>query len=150
MRPKKAREWRGWFASLVLAVFLGVWTGGIAIALELSPPSRGDLAQNDIEGLALRWFENMRTGNVDRSELTAEYSRHLTDDAIRDMSTFLRKYEYGAEPLGAELLLKRAGGKQTFYIVKIAFPRGDAASLMFGFDPDGKITGVNLMSMAGD
>ncbi len=39
---------------------------------------------------------------------------------------------------------------QTFHVVKIAFPRGDAASLMLGFNARGKITGITLMSMAGD
>jgi len=34
--------------------------------------------------------------------------------------------------------------------VKLVFPRGDAASLLFGFDVEGKITGVGIMSMTGD
>ena len=35
-------------------------------------------------------------------------------------------------------------GEQTFYVVKIIFPRGDAASLMFGLNTEGKITGISL------
>jgi hypothetical protein len=34
--------------------------------------------------------------------------------------------------------------------VKIVFPRGDAAGMMMGFNAEGKITGVSLLSMAGD
>jgi hypothetical protein len=34
--------------------------------------------------------------------------------------------------------------------VKLTFPRGDAASRLFGFNAEGKITGIALMSMAGD
>jgi hypothetical protein len=34
--------------------------------------------------------------------------------------------------------------------VKLIFARGDAASLLTGFDAQGYITGINLMSMAGD
>ena len=45
---------------------------------------------------------------------------------------------------------KRSVDNQTFYKVKLIFPRGDAASLLFGFDVEGKITGVAIMSMAGD
>jgi hypothetical protein len=82
--------------------------------------------------------------------LTAEYNAQLTDDAVRGMSKFLKEYEYGSTPLGAQVLLKRSSGEQTFYIAKIASPRGDAASLMFGFNAEGKITGINLMSIAGD
>jgi hypothetical protein len=45
---------------------------------------------------------------------------------------------------------KRAVDNQTFYQVKLVFPRGNATSLLFGFDVEGKITGVDIMSMAGD
>ena len=62
----------------------------------------------------------------------------------------LKDYAYGAAPTGARVIKTRTIGEQTFYIVKILFPRGDAASLMFGFNAEGKITGISLMSMAGD
>jgi hypothetical protein len=45
---------------------------------------------------------------------------------------------------------KRPVDNQTLYEVKLGFPRGDATSLLFGFNAEGKITGINLMSMAGD
>ena len=57
---------------------------------------------------------------------------------------------YGASPTSAEILQSRTTADQTFYLVKLIFPRGDAASLLIGFGGDGKITGINLMSMAGD
>jgi hypothetical protein len=66
------------------------------------------------------------------------------------MAQYLQEHKYGASPLGAEVLQSRTIDEQTFYVVKLVFPRGDAASLMIGFNPDGKITGVSLMSMAGD
>jgi hypothetical protein len=69
---------------------------------------------------------------------------------IRHMSRFLREYEFGASPLGAHVMRKHEIGEQTFYPTKILFPRGDAASLLFGFNSAGKVTGVSLMSMAGD
>jgi len=45
---------------------------------------------------------------------------------------------------------KRTVDNQTIYQVKLLFPRGDANSLLFSFDAEGKITGVVIMSMAGD
>ena len=39
---------------------------------------------------------------------------------------------------------------QTFAILKFVFPRGDATSLLFGFDAAGKITGIAVGGMAGD
>jgi hypothetical protein len=50
----------------------------------------------------------------------------------------------------AHILLSRTSGEQRFYLVKLHFPRGDAASLLFGFNAEGKVTGIGIMSMAGD
>jgi hypothetical protein len=108
------------------------------------------LTDKGVEAIALRWFEQMRTGQIDRTQLTAEYSTQLTDDAVKKMSAYLNEYRYGASPTGAQVLRTRTIGEQTFYDVKLTFPRGDAASLLFGFNSEGKITGIALMSMAGD
>jgi hypothetical protein len=32
---------------------------------------------------ALHWYTQMRTGQIDRTQLTAAYSAQLTDDAVR-------------------------------------------------------------------
>jgi hypothetical protein len=45
---------------------------------------------------------------------------------------------------------RRESGSQTFHVVKIHFPRGDAASFLMGLNQEGKITGLSLLSMAGD
>ena len=97
---------------------------------------------------ALQWFAQMQAGKIDRTQYTATYGAQLTDDAVQAMSHHLN--EYGAAPLQAEIMQKRWVDNQTFYKVKLVFPRGDAASLLFGFDVEGKIAGVAIMSMAGD
>ena len=66
------------------------------------------------------------------------------------MSRQLKEYDYGASPTGAQVLKTRTIGEQTFYAVKILFPRGDAASLLLGFNLEGSITGISFVSMAGD
>ena len=103
-----------------------------------------------LEVLVLHWFAQMHAGQIDRMQLSPEYSAHLSEDAVRNMSSFLKEYHFGASPLGAQILRRHSAGDQTFCVAKILFPRGDAASLLFGFDQNGKITGVSLMSMAGD
>jgi hypothetical protein len=108
------------------------------------------LTDKSVEAIALQWFEQMRTGQIDRTQLTTEYSAQLTDDAVKKMSAYLNEYKYGVSPTGAQILRTRIVGEQTFYDVKLTFPRGDAASLLFGFNGEGKITGIALMSMAGD
>jgi len=107
-------------------------------------------SDDNLEGIVLHWFAQMHAGQIDRMQLAPEYSAHLTDDAVRDMSRYLTEYHFGASPVGARIVRRRSEGDQTFCVAKILFPRGDAASLLFGFDAGGKITGITLMSMAGD
>jgi hypothetical protein len=131
--------------TFVVALACGIATAPAAVQAQASV-----LSEKNVEAIALQWFEQMRTGQIDRTQLTAEYSAQLTDDAVKKMSAYLNEYKYGASPRGAQILRTRTIGDQTFYDVKLTFPRGDAASLLFGFDSKGKITGITLMSMAGD
>ena len=110
----------------------------------------GAPSEDGVKALALQWFAQMRAGQIDRTQLTADYGAQLTHDAVQGMSNYLSAYAYGATPTGVTVMLTRSIDDQTFHVVKIAFPRGDAASLMFGFNSEGKITGITLMSMAGD
>jgi hypothetical protein len=125
-------------------------TGSVAAAFAGAPPPTSVRTESSVESLALEWFGRMRTGDVDRTQLTFDYNAQLTDDAVQAMSRYLKEYEYGASPTGAKVLQSRPAGEQTFYVVKLVFPRGDAASLLLGFNVEGKITGISLMSMAGD
>jgi hypothetical protein len=103
-----------------------------------------------VGALALNWFTEMQAGEIDRTKLTADYSAQLTDAAVQGMSRYLKDHDYGVPLLHAEIVTTRTIGSQRFCEVKLVFPRGDAASLLFGFNPEGKITGVSLLSMAGD
>ncbi|MBV8095675.1 MAG: hypothetical protein JO110_21090 [Acetobacteraceae bacterium] len=122
-------------------------TGNIA-----GRPIHGTHAQppKGVEALALHWFAKMRSGEIDRTQLSPEYSAHLSEEAVQGMSRYLRAYEFGHLPLHAHVMHTRVSDDQTFHLVKIIFPRGDAASLMFGLNTQGKITGISLLSMAGD
>jgi hypothetical protein len=110
----------------------------------------GARTHSPLEALALRWFADMREGKINRSELAPEYDAHLSDHAVEHMSGYLKRYQYGHLPLEAHVTQTRESGSQTFHVVKIHFPRGDAASFLMGFNQEGKITGISLMSMAGD
>jgi hypothetical protein len=108
--------------------------------------SRTATTQERVETLALKWFAQMQTGQIDRTQLSTQYGAQLTDAAVHGMSQNLKEYRYGASPTRAELLRTSSMGDQTFYLVKLVFPRGDAASLLFGFNGDGKITGVSPLN----
>src|SRR6516165_6628233 len=117
-------------------------TGRIAgRPLHVRPPPGAHLPTG-VEALALHWFAKMREGKIDRTQLAPEYDAHLTDHAIEKMSHFLKRHEFGHLPLEAHVMQSRDTGAQKIHIVKIHFPRGDAASLMIGLNSDDKITGV--------
>lgn len=131
-------------------LFVAVLMSTVAVAMAVVRAQSSWPPEATVEATALKWFEEMRTGQIDRAQLTAEYSAQLTDDAVRKMSAYLSEYKYGASPRGAQIIRTRTIGNQAFYDVKLIFPRGDAASLLLGFNREGKITGISLMSMAGD
>ena len=129
---------------MILAAVLSI--ASVAAARADPAPPAGVPTADGMRAFALQWFAQMQAGKIDRTEY--EYGAQLTDDAVQAMSHQLN--QYGASPLRAEIMQKRAIHTQTFYQVKLIFPRGDAASLLFGFNAEGKITGIGIMSMAGD
>ena len=134
------------FSGIILTAALLIAASAAGFA-DATPPA-GVPTEDGMKAFALQWFAQMQAGKIDRTQYTAAYGAQLSDDAVRAMSHHLN--EYGASPLRAEIMQKRSVDNQTFYQVKLIFPRGDAASLLFGFDAEGKITGVAIMSMAGD
>jgi hypothetical protein len=134
------------FRDIILAVALSIATTAAGLA-DPTPPA-GVPTEDGMKAFALQWFAQMQAGKIDRTQYAAAYGAQLTDDAVQAMSRHLN--EYGASPLRAEIIQKRSVDNQTLYKVKLIFPRGDVASLLFGFDVEGKITGVAIMSMAGD
>ena len=134
------------FGVMILATAVSI--ASVAAARADPAKQAGVPTEDGMRALALHWFAQLQAGKIDRTEYTAEYGAQLTDDAVQAMSHQLN--QYGASPLRAEIMQKRVLDNQTFYQVKLIFPRGDAASLLFGFDADGKITGIGIMSMAGD
>jgi hypothetical protein len=135
---------------VVITLVATLLTGGVLTALAGSPLPSNVQTEKSVEALALDWFAQMRTGQIDRTQLTADYSAQLTDEVVQSTARYLKQYEYGASPMGAQVLKTRTTREQTFYVVKLVFPRGDAASLLLGLNTEGKITGISLMSMAGD
>ena len=97
---------------------------------------------------AMYWFTEAMAGRTDRAQYSEEFAPQVTDDAVARMSRDLNKY--GALPLRAEIVQMKKDDDQSFYVLKFIFPRGDATSLLFGFDAGGKITGIATEGLAGD
>ena len=134
------------FSCLVLVAALLI--GSVGTGYFDPAQSATTSAEDGVKALALRWFLQMQAGKIDRRQYAPAYGALLTDDAVKAMSHHLN--EYGASPTRAEILQSRSAGAQTFYMVKLLFPRGDAASILFGLNPEGKITAISIVSMAGD
>jgi hypothetical protein len=107
-----------------------------AVAEQTSPAS--------VKAIALEWFEHLQAGQIDRTQMTTALSETLTDDSVKEMSHYLKSY---GPTTGAEIVQDRKIEDQTFYVVKLLLKRGDALSLLIGFDESGKITGVTFPSM---
>jgi hypothetical protein len=140
---------QAWLRCVSVSVLVAVLSvGSLAAAHADATPSAVSPTEVSVAAFAMHWFTEMQAGRTDRSQYAAAYGPQVTDDAVKGMSHALN--EYGASPLRAEIVQTRKIDDQTFYVVKFVFPRGDATSLLFGFDAAGKITGVGVGGMAGD
>ena len=121
------------FRDIIMVVVLLIVTANAGLADPT--PQAGVPTEDGMKAFALQWFAQMQLGKIDRTQYTATYGAQLTDADVQAMSHQLN--QYGAPPLGAEIMQKRSVDNQTFYKVKLIFPRGDAASLLFGLDVEG-------------
>jgi hypothetical protein len=130
------------FTHVVLLVTL--LTGSFTSALGDQAPPIDPRSSDSVERLALEWFECLQAGQIDRTQMTTELSAHLTDDAVMGMARHLKTY---GPATGDEIVQIRTIQDQTFYVVKLFLERGDALSLLIGFDDKGRITGISFSSM---
>jgi hypothetical protein len=128
------------FAALLAALLTGFVTA--ASGDQNSPP--GPMPSDSVKAFALEWFERLQAGQIDRTQMTAVLSETLTDEAVAEMSRHLESYGPATTD---EIVENRKIEDQTFYLVKLFLRRGDALTLLFGFDESGKITGVTFPSM---
>jgi hypothetical protein len=132
-----------WLRRVGVAVLVAALSvGPIAPARADAQPPAGAPTEASVTNWAMQWFKEMQAGRTERSQYAPNYRAQVTDDVVTEMSHALN--EYGASPLRAEIVQTRKSGEQTFYVVKFVFPRGDATTLLFGFDAAGKITGVGV------
>ncbi len=99
---------------------------------------------DSVKVFALDWFARLQAGEIDRTQMTRALSKSLTEDSVEVMARYLKSYGPAS---GGEITQNRRIEDQTFYVVKLFLERGDALSLLIGFDEGGKITGVTFPSM---
>ncbi len=99
---------------------------------------------DSVKVFALDWFARLQAGEIDRTQMTRDLSKTLTEDSVEEMARHLKSY---GPANGDEIIQNRRIEDQTFYVVKLFLERGDALSLLIGFDDGGKVTVVTFPSM---
>ncbi|SDR23202.1 hypothetical protein SAMN05519103_01361 [Rhizobiales bacterium GAS113] len=129
---------------LGLATVLGALLMSVAPSFgdQMSPAD--PRSSDSVKPFALEWYKQLQAGQIDRTQMTTAFSEHLTDEAVTGMSRYLNSY---GPATGDEIVQSRKIQDQTFYVVKLFLQRGDALSLLIGFDESGKITGITFPSM---
>jgi hypothetical protein len=125
-------------AALVAALFSG------SLAHGGQTPPVDPRSADSVKSFALDWFKRLQEGEIDRTQMTSALSENLTDDSVEEMLRHLKSY---GPATGDEIAQNRRIQDQTFYVVKLFLQRGDALSLLIGFDDNGKITGITFPSM---
>jgi hypothetical protein len=120
----------------------------LAVANADETPTAGAPTDETLTTWAKHWITEVMAGRTDRSQYAPAFAPQVTEAAVVRMAHDLNAY--GAAPLRAEIVQTKKEGDQTFTTIKFIFSRGDATSLMFGFDAAGKITGIAIGAMAGD
>jgi hypothetical protein len=139
--PKERRMKHLFALTALIAMLL---TGSLASVFGDQTPPIDLKSDVSVKAFALNWFERLQAGQIDRTQMTTALSETLTDDSVKEMSRHLKSY---GPTNGAEIVQVRKIEDQTFYVVKLLLQRGDALSLLIGFDESGKITGVTFPSM---
>ena len=83
-----------------LASLIGLFAAAVTLALVLETSTFfSDAPSTDgVAALALDWFAKMQTGQIDRTQLTPEFSKQLTNDSVRQMAQYLKNHDYGVPP----------------------------------------------------
>jgi hypothetical protein len=136
-----SHERRRWAPRTVLSLLIALLAADpVAIARADETALAGSPTGEALTTWAMHWITEVMAGRTDRSQYAPAFAPQVTDAAIARMAHDLNAY--GAAPLRAEIVQTKKEGDQTFTTIKFVFPRGDATSLLFGFDAEGKITGI--------
>jgi hypothetical protein len=125
------------------AVAVVLFTGSFGSALGGQAPIDPTSGES-VKAFVLEWFARLQAGEIDRTEMTTGLSETLTDVSLKEMSRIVTSFGPATK---SEIVENRKIDDQTFYVVKLFLQRGDAVSLLIGFNESGKITGVTFPSL---
>src|ERR1700722_17697995 len=117
-----------------------VLSAGLATSLAVGAPTA--LSAERVQKSAVEWFDRMRTGQIDRTQLSADFNAQLTDATVETTSRFLQAHGYVESPTAATLVDTKTAGDETLYTVKLSFAQGKATNLQISVGDDGKYNDI--------
>ena len=66
-----------------------------ALLTGLIAPAFGDQttpSTDSVKTFALEWFKHFQAGQIDRTQMTTAFSEHLSDEAVKEMSRYLKSH----------------------------------------------------------
>jgi hypothetical protein len=135
---------------LAIRLFLFAMLLSCGVGAQVAAADPAALTADSVQKSALEWFDRMRTGQLDRTQLTADFNAQLTDETVATTSRFLQAHGYVEPPAQAKLVDTRTAGDETLYTVRLSFASGKVANLQISVVGDGKISDISLLNTGGD
>jgi hypothetical protein len=105
--------------------------------------SPGPAATANAEALARAktWFAALQNANVDRTQLTDEANRALTEEMLKSVAGQISPL---GEPTSFDQVQTGSQSGSTYYVYRIGFKNGDHWNFIFAFDGTGKVSGLRI------
>ena len=78
------------------------------------------LTADSVQKSAVEWFDRMRAGQIDRTQLSDDFNAQLTRPTVETTSRFLQAHGFVVPPTAAKLLGTRTAKDETIYTVKLS------------------------------
>jgi hypothetical protein len=128
---------------LIAAAFAVAIASGAASA-QAATPSPTPTASANPEALARAktWFAALQNAKIDRSQLTDDMNKMLTEQSVDVVSKQI-------SPLGAPVTFEQIQtGSQSgssYYVYNLGFKNGDHLNFVFAVDSTGKVSGLRVL-----
>lgn len=123
-----------------LACALALCVG--AVPSFAASPAPAASANADMLGRAKAWFASLQTGKVDRTQMTDEMNKDLSDDQLK---TLAAKIGPLGDPTAFEQVQVGSQAGSSVYTYRLAFSNGDHLNFQVAIDGSDKISGFYVL-----
>jgi hypothetical protein len=128
------------FAGVALAFAL---TATAATAAPTAAPAPTPTPDAAVMARAKDWFHRIETGNIDRSQLSAQVNAALSDAMIKQVASQVSPL---GEPTSFTQIQTGTRGGSAYCVYEVTFSTGEKWHYVFAYDPaTTKITGLRVL-----